>query len=135
MYRYALALRIMLANLRRKVGMGGSSTPAPTMPPPSFAQEMIISPTIVDPGMPPPFTMEELGFVWPSDRGIFSPSAIPVWLREQVWLFSVELIVRLMFRLQSLADLGLPVNGADGIFLPNGPNGWAGDFGPMPEAW
>lgn len=40
----------------------------------------------------------------------------------------------LMFRFQSLADLGLPVNGADGIFLPDGPNGWAGDFGPMPEA-
>lgn len=117
--RYALALRIMLANLRRKVGIGRTSTPAPTMPPPSFAQEMIVSPTIADPAMPPPFTMEELGFVWPRDRGIFSPSAIPIWLQEQ-----------------SLADLGLPVNGADGIFLPmNDPSGWAGDFAPMPEAW
>ncbi|KAF8070153.1 hypothetical protein FPV67DRAFT_1414137 [Lyophyllum atratum] len=118
--RYALALRIMLANLRRKVGMvSGINTPAPTMPPPSFAQEMIVSPTFVDPTMPPPFTMEELGFVWPSDRGIFSPSAIPVWLQEQ-----------------SLADLGLPVNGSDGIFLQmNGGNGWTGDFTPMPEAW
>ena len=37
---------------------------------------------------------------------------------------------------QSLADLGLPVNGADGIFLQmNGTNGWAGDFAPLPEAW
>ncbi|KAF9461258.1 hypothetical protein BDZ94DRAFT_1290760 [Collybia nuda] len=118
--RYALALRIMLANLRRKVGMiSGISTPVPTMPPPSFAQDMIISPTFIDPAMPPPFTMEELGFVWPSDRGIFSPSAIPVWLQEQ-----------------SLADLGLPVNGSDGIFLQmNGANGWTGDFAPMPEAW
>ncbi|RDB16943.1 Transcriptional activator of proteases prtT [Hypsizygus marmoreus] len=118
--RYALTLRIMLANLRRKIGLvSGIHTPAPTMPPPSFAQEMIISPTFVDPTMPPPFTMEELGFVWPSDRGIFSPSAIPVWLQEQ-----------------SLADLGLPVNGSDGIFLQmNGANGWTGDFAPMPEAW
>jgi hypothetical protein len=43
----------------------------------------------------------------------------------------------IIFRVaQSLADLGLPVNGADGIFLPmNGPSGWAGDFAPMPEAW
>ncbi|KAG5651169.1 hypothetical protein H0H81_009633 [Sphagnurus paluster] len=83
--RYALALRIMLANLRRKVGMvGGMNTPAPTMPPPSFAQEMIVSPTFVDPNMPPPFTMEELGFVWPNNQNIFSPSAIPVWLQEQV---------------------------------------------------
>jgi hypothetical protein len=63
--------------------------------------------------------MEELGFTWPNDRGIFSPSAIPVWLQEQ-----------------SLADLGLPVNGSDGIFLQMaGKNGWTGDFAPMPEAW
>lgn len=74
----------MLANLRRKVGIAsGINTPAP-MPPPSFvADGMIVSPTFADPAMPPPFTMEELGFVWPSDRSIFSPSAIPVWLQEQ----------------------------------------------------
>jgi len=118
--RYALALRIMLANLRRKIGLAsGINTPAPTMPPPSFPQDMIVSPTFVDPTLPPPFTMEELGFVWPSDRGIFSPSAIPVWLQEQ-----------------SLADLGLPANGSDGIFVQmHGVNGWTGDFTPMPEAW
>ncbi|KAF8161081.1 hypothetical protein B0H34DRAFT_781703 [Crassisporium funariophilum] len=119
--RYALTLRIMLANLRRKVGLGsGISTPIPTMPPTSFPESMVVSPTFhVDPAMPPPFTMEELGFVWPNDRGIFSPSAIPIWLQEQ-----------------SLADLGLPVNGSDGIFLQMaGKNGWTGDFAPMPEAW
>ncbi|KAK0476634.1 hypothetical protein IW261DRAFT_1339248 [Armillaria novae-zelandiae] len=117
--RYALTLRIMLANLRRKVGLGsGINTPVPTMPPPGFA-DMIVSPTFVDPAMPPPFTMEELGFVWPSDRGIVSPSAIPVWLQEQ-----------------SLTDLGLPVNGSDGIFLQmHGTNGWTADFAPGPEAW
>ncbi|KAK0213045.1 hypothetical protein DFS33DRAFT_1464788 [Desarmillaria ectypa] len=119
MHRYALTLRIMLANLRRKVGLGsGINTPAPTMPPPGFV-DMIVSPTFVDPAMPPPFTMEELGFVWPSDRGIVSPSAIPVWLQEQ-----------------SLTDLGLPVNGSDGIFLQmHGTNGWTADFAPGPEAW
>jgi len=77
----------MLANLRRKVGLrSGVNTP---MPPPPFAENMIISPTfqVQDPAMPAPFTMEELGFVWPNDRGIFSPSAIPVWLQEQVCLF------------------------------------------------
>jgi hypothetical protein len=75
----------MLANLRRKVGIAtGIQTPALTIPPPAFAQDMIVSPTFVDPTMPAPFTMEELGFVWPSDRGIFSPSAVPMWLREQV---------------------------------------------------
>ncbi|KAF8658282.1 hypothetical protein AX16_002056 [Volvariella volvacea WC 439] len=119
--RYALTLRIMLANLRRKVAnLGlGISTPAPTMPPPQFAENMIVSPTTyVDPALPAPFTMEELGFVWPSDRGTFNPSVIPVWLQEQ-----------------SLTDLGLPVNGSDGIFLNmTGTNGWTGDFAPMPEA-
>ncbi|KAH9485403.1 Transcriptional activator of proteases prtT [Psilocybe cubensis] len=119
--RYALTLRIMLANLRRKVGLrSGINTPIPTIPPPPFAENMVVSPTLFhDPAMPPPFTMEELGFAWPNDRGIFSPTAIPLWLQEQ-----------------SLADLGLPVNGSDGIFLQMaGKNGWTGDFAPMPEAW
>ncbi|KAF9038300.1 hypothetical protein BDZ89DRAFT_1090554 [Hymenopellis radicata] len=117
--RYALTLRIMLANLRRKVGLGsGINTPVPTQPPPGFA-EMVVSPTFVDPTMPPPFTMEELGFLWPSGTGVVSPSAVPVWLQEQ-----------------SLADLGLPVNGSDGIFLNmQHTNGWTGDFVPGPEAW
>ncbi|KAJ7703197.1 hypothetical protein B0H17DRAFT_922430 [Mycena rosella] len=120
--RYALTLRIMLANLRRKVGLNsGINTPVPTMPPPPLLADgrLIVSPTFIDPTMPPPFTMEELGFQWPSDRGIFSPSAIPVWLQEQ-----------------SLTDLGLPVNGSDGIFLQmTGANGWTSDFANMPEAW
>ncbi|KAJ7346618.1 hypothetical protein DFH08DRAFT_868806 [Mycena albidolilacea] len=120
--RYALTLRIMLAHLRRKVGLqSGINTPVPTMPPPPLLADgrLIVSPSFIDPTVPPPFTMEELGFQWPNDRGIFSPSAIPVWLQEQ-----------------SLTDLGLPVNGSDGIFLQmTGANGWTGDFAPMPEAW
>jgi len=120
--RYALTLRIMLANLRRKVGMLTSmrTTPVPTMPPPAGAESMMAPPTFTDSGTgQPPFTMEELGGAWPSDRGVFSPAAIPQWLQEQ-----------------NLTDLGLPVNGSDGIFLRmNGANGWTGDFAPMPEAW
>ncbi|KAK2463284.1 hypothetical protein APHAL10511_004939 [Amanita phalloides] len=119
--RYALTLRIMLANLRRKMGIANApNLPIPVVPPTSFAESMIVPPTYADPTMPPPFTMEELGFLWPSDnRGIFSPSAIPVWLQEQ-----------------SLKDLGLPVNGSDGAFLQmNGTNGWTAEFSPMPEAW
>ncbi|KAF9060648.1 hypothetical protein BDP27DRAFT_1429814 [Rhodocollybia butyracea] len=120
--RYALTLRIMLANLRRKVGLGsGIQSPVPhTMgPPPAGFADMVVTPTAyVDPNLPPPFTMEELGFA-PGDRNIVSPAAIPLWLQEQ-----------------SLNDLGLPVNGSDGIFLQiAGSNGWAGDFAPMPEAW
>lgn len=75
----------MLANLRRKVGLvSGMQTPAPMMPPPSFAENMIVPHAYVDPNLPQPITMEELGFAWPANRGIFSPSAIPLWLQEQV---------------------------------------------------
>ncbi|TRM69774.1 hypothetical protein BD626DRAFT_475226 [Schizophyllum amplum] len=119
--RYALTLRIMLANLRRKVGLAGGAATAPPalMQAPQFAENMIMSPTYVDPALPQPFSMEELGIVWPAERGFFSPSAIPPWLQEQ-----------------SLTDLGLPVNGSDGIFLNmTGTNGWTGDQVPMPEAW
>ncbi|KAH7916535.1 hypothetical protein BJ138DRAFT_1074936 [Hygrophoropsis aurantiaca] len=115
--RYALTLRIMLANLRRKVGMlSGLTAPLTALPPPHMTDGINY---VENPGVQPPFTVEELGFAWPSDRGMFSPSAIPLWLQEQ-----------------SLTDLGLPVNGSDGIFLQiNGTNGWSGDFAPMPEAW
>jgi hypothetical protein len=121
--RYALTLRIMLANLRRKIGLAsGISSPNPIMPPPSFAEALMVPShtAFTDPGMPPPFTMEELGFAPPANnRGTFSPAAIPVWLQEQ-----------------SLTDLGLPINGSDDIFLNMaGANGWTGDFAPMPEAW
>ncbi|KAF5393330.1 hypothetical protein D9757_000582 [Collybiopsis confluens] len=87
--RYALTLRIMLANLRRKVGLGsGIQTPIPHMgpPPPGFA-EMVVTPTsYIDPNLPAPFTMEELGFA-PGDRNIVSPAAIPLWLQEQARRF------------------------------------------------
>ncbi|OSD06688.1 hypothetical protein PYCCODRAFT_753896 [Trametes coccinea BRFM310] len=122
--RYALTLRIMLANLRRKVGltpsgmpppgapMGAAGGPGDTLmaPPPAF-----IDPSIVP---PPPFTEAELG-PWANDQRMFNPASIPLWLQEQ-----------------SLTDLGLPQNGSDGIFLNMGhSNGWMGDFPPMPEAW
>ncbi|KAI0674849.1 hypothetical protein C8Q78DRAFT_504835 [Trametes maxima] len=130
--RYALTLRIMLANLRRKVGLGLVAPPQQQQqqlagagpgqgqgpgdammagpPPPPF-----LDPSIVP---PPPFTVEEVG-AWANDQRIFHPSSIPLWLQEQ-----------------SLTDLGLPQNGSDGIFLNMGhTNGWMGDFPPMPEAW
>ncbi|KAG1890163.1 hypothetical protein F4604DRAFT_1709031 [Suillus subluteus] len=120
--RYALTLRIMLANLRRKVGMiTGLNTPMTTMPPPNLNDGIVAhgSGSYVDPSGPAPFTMEELGLAWPNERATFSPSAIPMWLQEK-----------------NLTDLGLPVNGSDGIFMDvNGMHGWSGDFAPMPGAW
>ena len=84
--------------------------PALAGPPPPF-----LDPSIVP---PPPFTVEELG-PWAHHPRMFNPQTIPLWLQEQ-----------------SLTDLGLPVNGSDGIFLQMGhTNGWMGDFPQMPEAW
>ncbi|KIY69570.1 hypothetical protein CYLTODRAFT_478725 [Cylindrobasidium torrendii FP15055 ss-10] len=117
--RYALTLRIMLANLRRKVGLAAIHAPAPIVPPPGFADMIVSPPYHADPSMPQPFTMEELGFAWPQGGGVVSPAAVPVWLQEQ-----------------SLADLGLPSNGSDGIFFQmHNTNGWTSEFTPGPEAW
>ena len=90
--RYALTLRIMLVNLRRKVGLTtGTTTPISSMGPgPHQTESMVLPPpSFVDPtGVQPPFTLEELGFPW-SNQGHgspanFSPSDIPLWLQEQV---------------------------------------------------
>jgi hypothetical protein len=138
--RYALTLRVMLASLRRKLGLGapagagaapltpGTGVPLPLVPDGLFVDHG------VGPGVPPPggvdaplasmpFTMEELGFpAWPAERGAlaFGPSNIPAWLGEQ-----------------GLTDLGIPMNGSDGIFLQmaHAGHGWGADGAPMPEAW
>ena len=48
----------------------------------------------------------------------------------------IDSLTVLRYFFQNLTDLGLPVNGSDGIFLQMGStNGWMGDFPPMPEAW
>lgn len=115
--RYALTLRIMLANLRRKVGLTASGGLPPSQQQlvqggdpqmmASAGPAHFMDPNIV----PPPFTVEEVG-PWAHDPRMFNQAAIPLWLQEQ-----------------NLTDLGLPVNGSDGIFLQMGhANGWMGDF-------
>ena len=86
---YALTLRILLANLRRKLGISTiAPVPQSAMSLPAGAENILIPPSYVDPTTAPaPMTMEELGFAWPSERGIFSPSAIPTWLQEGVSIF------------------------------------------------
>jgi hypothetical protein len=100
-----------------------------------------------------PFTMEELGF-GAGHVGApplaFGPGNIPAWLQEHVRPFLLSLVDtdeeggRGLTRnslssscAQSLNDLGIPMNGSEGIFLQMAGhnNGWAGDFAPMPEAW
>ena len=115
--RYALTLRVMLTNLRRKIGM---TTPA--LQPGDAATAIDVA--AVASGMYESVTgltgmgvLDDMSFSWPADS-MFSPSNIPLWLQEA-----------------SLTDLGLPINGSDGVFLPFGP-GWTGlgEMG-MPEAW
>ncbi|KAH9994958.1 hypothetical protein BJV74DRAFT_830722 [Russula compacta] len=116
--RYALTLRVMLANLRRKMGLAPPGGPGDAMVLGSQPQGQPFADPhaqMVPPQQPPPITMEELGLHFPPGAPL-RPLCIP--------------------RTFLLTDLGLPVNGSDGIFmnLSRG-TGWPGEFAPMPEAW
>lgn len=96
--RYALALRIMLANLRRKLGItSGLATPVPNPAldgglmdatatsgfPAGSTNPQPLAPAPAPPQAGPsseplPFTFEELGFPWPADRGM---ETVPLWLQ------------------------------------------------------
>ena len=127
--RYAVTLRIMLANLRRKIrlvtGDNANGPPPMQIAPPSTSgstaggqpPENLLGTTgkfqQPTPGasvtpVTGPFTVEELGFDWPAGWGSISPSSLPVWIQER-----------------SLTDLGLPEDGSDSVFVHLGdPNGW-----------
>jgi len=114
----------MLANLRRKMGLTHPGGPDAMVLGGQPQGQPFADPhgQIAAPQQPPPITMEELGLHFPQGAPVpppLHPADIPVWLQEQ-----------------SLTDLGLPVNGSDGIFmnLSRG-TGWPGEFPPMPEAW
>ena len=144
--RYAATLRVMLANLRRKIGfapsnntntLGAQPIPNPAdgpslpgssaggQPPehllvtPGLFQAATVGGSTAQTPVTGPFTVEELGFNLPADWGSISPSSLPVWIQEQ-----------------SLTDLGFPANGSDSVFLQLGnPDGWNRGFPQMPEAW
>jgi len=126
--RYAITLKVTLANLRRKIAQsnaqgahmghdaGGGQSPENLLIATGSFQ------TVGASGIPTPtagpFTIEELGFSWPADWGPITPSNLPAWIQEQ-----------------NFSDLGLPVDGSDSVFLQLGnPNGWSGVFPRMPEA-
>ncbi|KAF9653826.1 hypothetical protein BDM02DRAFT_3086575 [Thelephora ganbajun] len=124
--RYAITLRVMLANLRRNIGLAPSNNAHGPLPDNLLATAgPFQTPTPGTAGAPAapapvtcPFTVEELGFNWPADWGSISPSNLPVWIQEQ-----------------SFTDLGLPVDGSDSVFLQLGnPSGWNGAFSQVPEA-
>jgi hypothetical protein len=69
--------------------------------------------------------IEDFGFVWPTEAGAWRPSYIPLWLQEAVSVyFHSACRGKLTGSAQNLTDLGLPVNGSDGVFL-NSPH-WTG---------
>jgi len=107
--RYALTIRFMLANLRRKLG------PEAAVPGPLRDQKGDGSNTIMSTGRDTRGKigahaggdtimtgegLEGSGFTWPFNNGALDPNTIPLWLQEA-----------------QFTDLGLPIDGSDGIFL------------------
>lgn len=118
--RYALTLRLMLANLRRKIGLPPAlpSAQSQVNTTPGGTPLNLLSNFSSDASVP--FTSEELGFSWSgaAAQNQLTPSTIPAWLQEG-----------------SFNDLGLPVNGLDGIFFPGPSTGWPTEVEMVPEAW
>ncbi|KAK4686916.1 hypothetical protein P7C73_g3194, partial [Tremellales sp. Uapishka_1] len=103
--RYALTLRLMLSNFRRKTGAISTmpGTPRidnlPAMP--EMGQlDSLLTLSQMEEGFDNTWNwnQEESEFDWPSE---FSPSNLPVWLQDG-----------------NFTDLGLPVDGSDSLFLP-----------------
>ncbi|BEJ18183.1 hypothetical protein CspHIS471_0704600 [Cutaneotrichosporon sp. HIS471] len=106
--RYALTLKLMLSNLRRKTGAistvpgtpRGKEGGLPENPNGEELQDGLQSLLTMpmNEGDYPLFGDSIDGFAWPTE---FSPSNLPTWLQDN-----------------SVTDLGLPVDGSDSLFLP-----------------
>lgn len=116
--RYALTLRLMLANFRKKAGVLSTvpgtprynqQQPGQTLPTvPTSELDTGLQSLLALPQMGMGDTTEGLGewnldigmdgFAWPTE---FSPSALPVWLQDG-----------------NFTDLGMPLEGTDSLFLP-----------------
>jgi len=123
--RYALTLRLMLANLRKHNKSIASQGVVPAMGTDNSlrsAQNRNAANVLTSFNMDAtvPYTPEELGMNWSAhvNQSQIMPSAMPVWLQEG-----------------NFADLGLPPDGLDGVFFPGPITGWPTELDPMPEAW
>ncbi|KAG9125199.1 hypothetical protein FRC07_008597 [Ceratobasidium sp. 392] len=83
--RYALTLRVMLTNLRRKIGMttpalqpGEAVTAAAGSAPIDVSGVGVYDANLAGMGTS---VLDEMAFVWPADS-MFSPTNIPLWLQE-----------------------------------------------------
>ena len=121
--RYALTLRLMLSNFRRKTGALSTMPGTPRMNAMgnqggSGDDTLSAFPTDLDGGLQSLLSLPQMGdggggfdgmadwgtaplndgFAWPNE---FSPSNLPVWLQDG-----------------NFTDLGLPQDGSDSLFLP-----------------
>lgn len=134
--RYALTLKLMLANFRRKTGAvstvpgtprGGHSMSGTLPDNPANGSEAVgdfegglqslLSLPLgeglgegVNSETWPLFGDGVDGFAWPTE---FSPSNLPTWLQDNVSCKIMPVLTS-----QSFTDLGLPVDGSDSLFLP-----------------
>ena len=115
--RYALTLRLMLANFRRKTGAMSTMPGTPRITGNSNDDMLATFPNDLDGGLQSLLSLPQTGhaetgfegmgdwsaplndgFAWPTE---FSPSNLPVWLQDG-----------------NFTDLGLPQDGSDSLFLP-----------------
>lgn len=114
--RYALTLRLMLSNFRRKTGAMSTVPGTPRMTANPSDDTLSAFPTDLDGGLQSLLSLPQMGegglegmgdwstaplndgFAWPTE---FSPSNLPVWLQDG-----------------NFTDLGLPQDGSDSLFLP-----------------
>jgi hypothetical protein len=116
--RYALTLRLMLSNFRRKTGAMSTMPGTPRITGTQYDDMLASFPTDLDGGLQSLLSLPQNGngetgfegmaewgtaplndgFAWPNE---FSPSNLPVWLQDG-----------------NFTDLGLPQDGSDSLFLP-----------------
>lgn len=130
--RYALTLKLMLTNSRRKTGtlstvpgtphhnhgMGSTLPSQPTNTSPAMGefegglQNLLNLPQMavgMGDGVNNDAQIFGDSFAWPNE---FSPSSLPTWLQDNVSYSCCAA------NTQSFADLGLPLDGSDSLFLP-----------------
>lgn len=90
----------MLDNLRRKVGgmIADPNAPSSMQPPPSIAEGMVIQ----QQGSSPDYSVSQ---PFTSERTVFSQSAIPVWLQEQVGHLNFISVVVFFSRVTMMVEL------------------------------
>lgn len=106
-FRYALTLRVMITNHKRRSNFTRPSTPRLFSAPPELTNaalsHLLLPPTTgtgAGDGDGLVWSLPDAGYEWPEGMEDWSPAALPEWLQDG-----------------ALMDLGLPQDGSDAIFL------------------